>query len=299
VDGPVAAAVDLPVNGTTLHAEVMGEGEPCLVLHGGPGTDSSGLVRTLGPLAGPLGLRMVFYDHRGHGRSAWGPVERCTQDQLVADANGVRVALGLEQVHVLGISWGGFLALMYAARHPGAVQTLAVVGAAASRAFMARAEANARRRATPEQWAAYRALWDGSLADDGAFARAFATIRPLYFHDPALAVAANAARADTRYRLAVRRFVIEHEYRRYDCRPELGRIRCPTLVMVGRHDWICPVDQAEEIHRLVPGSELAVFEQSGHSPQVEERGAFVARLRTFLDAARRASPAVPQAERPA
>jgi proline iminopeptidase len=274
----------LRVNGTTLHVEVVGEGPPCLCPHGGPGTDSAGLRRSLGPLAATLGLRMVFYDHRGHGRSEWGPVEQCTQDQLVADLDGVRRALGLGPVHVLGVSWGGFLSLMYAARHPAALRRLAVVGASASHEFMPRAEANARRRATPEQWAAYRALWDGSLDDDEAFRRAFEAIRPLYFHDTRLAAAANAARADTRYRVAVRNFVIQHEYPRYDCRPELGRVRCPTLVMVGRHDWICPVDQSEEIQRLVPGSELVVFEQSGHSPQTEEREAFTRRLGAFFAA---------------
>ena len=147
---------------------------------------------------------------------------------------------------------------------------------------MPRAEANARRLATPEQWAAYRSLWDGSLPDDQSFRRAFETIRPLYFHDKALAAAANLARADTRYRLTVRKFVIEHEYPTYDCRGELARIACPTLVMVGRHDWICPVDQAEEIHRLIPHSELTIFEASGHSPQVEEREAFTRRLGVFL-----------------
>jgi proline iminopeptidase len=272
----------LPVNGTTLHVETMGSGAPCLCLHGGPGTDASGLVRSLAPLAGPLGLRLVFWDHRGHGRSEWGPVEECTQSQIVADVEGVRRALGLGAVHVLGVSWGGFLALMYAARHPASVRRLAVIGAAASHEFMARAEANARARATPGEWQAYRALWDGSLPDDDAFRRAFETIRPLYFHDASLAAAANAARADTRYRLAVRNFVIHHEYARDDCRPELSRIRCPTLVMVGRHDWICPVDQAEEIQRLIPGAELAVFERSGHSPQTEEREALVRRLAAFL-----------------
>jgi proline iminopeptidase len=225
---------------------------------------------------------MVFWDHRGHGRSEWVPVEQCTQDQLVADVEGVRLALGLGPVHVLGISWGGFLGLMYAARQPGSLRRLAVVGASASHEFMPRAEANARRQATAEQWAAYRSLWDGSLPDDQSFRRAFETIRPLYFHDKALAAAANVARADTRYRLAVRQFIIEHEYATYDCRPELARITCPTLVMVGRHDWICPVDQAEEIHRLIPQSELTVFEASGHSPQTEEREAFTRRLGAFL-----------------
>lgn len=133
------AGVALEVNGTRLYAETVGEGTPTLCLHGGPGTDSSGLVRALTPLAQPLGLRLVFYDHRGHGRSTWEPVERCTQDQLVADIEGVRRALGVDTVHVLGISWGGFLGLMYAARYPRSLRTLTVVGASASGAFMARA----------------------------------------------------------------------------------------------------------------------------------------------------------------
>jgi proline iminopeptidase len=227
---------------------------------------------------------MVFYDHRGHGRSEWVPVAQCTQTQLVADVEGVRRALGLGPVHVLGISWGGFLGLMYAARYPGSIRTLTVVGASASSAFMRRADENARRQATPEQWRAYRALWDGSLPDDESFRHAFETIRPLYFHDKRLAEAANAERAETRYRLAVRNFIIHHEYVSYDCRGELPRIGCPTLVAVGRHDWICPVDQAEEIHKLIPQSELAIFERSGHSPQIEERDAFVARFRTVLAA---------------
>jgi proline iminopeptidase len=282
--------MELSVNGTRLYAEMVGDGAPCLCLHGGPGTDSSGLARTLAPLAEPLGLRLVFHDHRGHGRSTWEPVEQCTHDQLVADVEGLRQALGLGPVHVLGISWGGFLGLMYAARYPRSLQTLTAVGASASRAFMARAEDNARQQATPAQWAAYRALWDGSLPDDESFRRAFEMIRPLYFFDKRLAAASLAARAETRHRIAVRDFIIQHEYAAYDCRPELSRIACPTLVAVGRHDWICPVDQAEEIHALVPHSELAIFERSGHSPHVEERPAFIRRLSSFLADAAPARP---------
>lgn len=274
--------MELRVNGTTLDCETVGEGVPCLCLHGGPGTDSSGTRRELAPLAETLGLRMIFYDHRGHGRSEWGPVVQCTHDQLVADVEGVRQALDLGPVHLLGISWGGYLGLMYASRYPEQVTKLVVVGASASHEFMRRAEANARRQATPEQWAAYRSLWDGSLRDDEGFRRAFETIRPLYFFDKDRVGQSHATNATVRYRIEVRNFILQHEFAKYDCRSELGRITCPTLVVVGRHDWISPVEQAEEIHTLIPQSRLALFEHSGHSPHIEEREAFARELLAFF-----------------
>ena len=56
----------------------------------------------------------------------------------------------------------------------------------------------------------------------------------------------------------------------YDLRPELGRITAPTLILAGRHDWICPPEFSEEIHRLIPGSDLRIFEDSSHSIRGDE-----------------------------
>ena len=56
----LVSRIRLEVNGTTLHCETVGDGAPCLCLHGGPGTDSSGLARSLAPLAEMLGLRLVL-----------------------------------------------------------------------------------------------------------------------------------------------------------------------------------------------------------------------------------------------
>src|SRR5947209_12925764 len=69
--GDIRMAVELRINGATIFCEAVGEGRPCICLHGGPGTDASGLARTLSPLAAELDLRLIFYDHPGHGRSAW------------------------------------------------------------------------------------------------------------------------------------------------------------------------------------------------------------------------------------
>jgi proline iminopeptidase len=68
----------------------------------------------------------------------------------------------------------------------------------------------------------------------------------------------------------------------YDLRDRLHTIQVPTLVVVGRHDWITPVASSEEIVSLIPNAELVVFENSGHSPQLEENEKFVKTVRDFL-----------------
>jgi proline iminopeptidase len=70
--------------------------------------------------------------------------------------------------------------------------------------------------------------------------------------------------------------------RRFDLRPELSRITAPTLIVAGRHDWICPPEFSEEIHRLIPGSRLRIFEESSHSIRVDEPEALMAEIRDFV-----------------
>jgi proline iminopeptidase len=68
----------------------------------------------------------------------------------------------------------------------------------------------------------------------------------------------------------------------YDLRDRLHEIRVPTLIVVGRHDWITPVEASEEMAAGIPGAELVIFEHSGHSPQLEESERFLAVVRDFL-----------------
>jgi len=60
-------------------------------------------------------------------------------------------------------------------------------------------------------------------------------------------------------------------------------VRCPTLVTVGRTDWITPVSSAQTIAALIPDSKLVIFERSGHSPQFEEAELFQSVMRAFVD----------------
>jgi proline iminopeptidase len=101
-----------PINGTELFYVSVGEGLPCLVMHGGLGVDHSYLHPWLDPLGDMLHL--IYYDHRRNGRSGRASKETMTHAQLAADADALRSHLGFARVAVMGHSYGGFIALEYA-----------------------------------------------------------------------------------------------------------------------------------------------------------------------------------------
>jgi proline iminopeptidase len=68
----------------------------------------------------------------------------------------------------------------------------------------------------------------------------------------------------------------------FDLRPELAAITAPTLILAGQHDWICPPEFSQEIHRLMPHSQLQVFENSSHSLRVDEPERMLRTIRAFV-----------------
>lgn len=118
------------VRDTELFVTTTGTGPPMLVMHGGLGIDHTCLrpwLDALGDIA-----ELVFYDHRGNGRSARPPLDEVDHATWVADADALRERLGHDQVVVLGHSYGGFLAMRYALAHPGRVRGLVLVSTAAT-----------------------------------------------------------------------------------------------------------------------------------------------------------------------
>jgi proline iminopeptidase len=119
--------VRVAVNGTHVYFDVEGAGlvpdgpmmreRPSLVLlHGGPGFDHSLFKPAYGQLADIA--QVVYLDHRGNGRSDRGEPGDWTLDVWADDVRDFCDALGIEHPFVLGWSFGGFVAMHYAARHP-------------------------------------------------------------------------------------------------------------------------------------------------------------------------------------
>jgi proline iminopeptidase len=259
----------------------MREKPVAFILHGGPGGDHSGFKPSMSPLAEKM--QLVYFDHRGQGRSARGDVEKYTLDENVEDMEALRHHLGLGPIVSIGTSYGGMVAMAHAARYPASVSHLILIVTAAHAGFNARARQIVAERGTPEQQRVCDQLWSGELTTLEQLRHYYEVMGPMYSvtFDP---VAAKPARA--RGILAPdainKAFAPGGFLQNFDLRPELAGITAPTLICAGRHDWICPVEFSQEIHALIPGSDLRIFENSSHAIRGDETQALLDAIAGFI-----------------
>ena len=260
---------DIEGAGLVPDGERMREQPVAFVLHGGPGGDHSGFKPGMSPLA--RRMQLVYLDHRGQGRSAKGDPARYTLDENVEDMEALRLHLGLGPIVSIGTSYGGMVAMAHAARYPASVSHLVLVVTAAHAGFNQRARQIVAERGSAEQKAVCDQLWAGELDTVEKLRRYYDVMGSLYStrFDPK-AAAASRSRGILTPEALNRAFAPGGFLQSFDLRPELGRITAPTLILAGRHDWICPPEFSEEIHRLIPGSDLRIFEHSSHSIRADE-----------------------------
>jgi proline iminopeptidase len=271
--------------GLVPEGAAMRERPVAMLVHGGPGSDHSSFKPGYSPLS--AAMQLVYFDHRGQGRSARGDPARWTLDENVEDMEALRRHLGLGPVVSIGTSYGGMVAMAHAARYPEAVSHLVLIVTAAHGGFIPRAQQILRERGSPDQQRMGETLWAGGFRSPEEVRRYHATLGPLYArrHDPEKAALAQA-RAIYSPEALNRAFGPDGFLRRFDLRPELARITAPTLIIAGRHDWICPPEFSEEIHGLIPGSDLRIFEESSHSVRVDAPERLAEAILGFVGAGR-------------
>jgi len=270
------------VNGVEIYCDVVGRGTPLLLMHGGPGLDHTTFRPWLDPLAD--GCRMIYYDHRGNGRSSrpdsW---QGIGHDTWAADADALRHRLGCDRIVVLGHSYGGYLALEYALRYPDRVHGLVLCSTAGRYLPSDRMLRRADRLGSPQQAGCLRTALAEGIADDERYAAVFATLLPLYFHRPDPEVVQRIV-ATTRFSAAALNHAFAECYPSFDVLSDVVRLEVPTLVLAGRHDWVFAAeDSAVPLHAAIPGARLVIFEESGHYPFIEQRDAFLATLRGWME----------------
>ena len=243
--------------GLVPHGDTMRQRPTILLLHGGPGMDHSNFKPDFSALT-DIG-QVVYYDHRGQGRSDARTPAEWTLDTWADDVVRLCDALGIAHPVVIGNSFGGMVAMHYAARHPAHPAAL-VLSSTAARMDIPAMLAMFERLGGSTAADIARAFWTESSA---RYSRDYLSIcGPLYTRSPGnLFDTARVVR-----RQDVTTHFIEGEQRAMDLRGGLARIVCPTLVLAGELDPVCPVSCAREIaaHIPAPHVQLEVFEGCGH-----------------------------------
>jgi 3-oxoadipate enol-lactonase len=260
---PVCATHWVHGDDVALRARADGVGGlPLLMIH-----EMGGCLECWDRLAPLLvrGRMVVRYDQRGHGLSE--KVRAMTLDELLADALAVAEAFGIERFVPVGCAVGGAVALALASSHPAkcaaavALAPATVIPEARKGEVLARAEALVATGIRP--------------GVDDALARSYPTglrADELLFRQ----VRAMRLGADPNGHAAMMRMLAG-----LDMRMDLARIRCPTLILAGRHDGDRPPEHLAEIASLIPGTTFKTV-VSGHLMALHAPEAVASEIRGFL-----------------
>lgn len=258
------------------HVVGWGQGTPLLLINGGPGFDHTFLhLSTVWDRLAEE-RHVIFFDQPGTGQS-WpvGPDDTLTVAEVLESIEAIREAIGVSSLAVLGHSWGGYVALAYALRHPDHVERVLLVDSVAPRVSATELLWDVL---FPEFTAAEREL----SADDPADVQAYIRGRlARSIHSPEI-------RDDVLGRLGVVAYnaaqetLLWEDAEAHDLTDDLARVVVPVLVATGRFDTNVGPRTGWRIHRAIPGSEFVVWERSGHYPMIEEPAEFLAVVARFL-----------------
>ena len=280
------------VNGARLYVDVEGAGlvpdgermrekPTLLMLHGGPGFDHSAFKPAFSALCDIA--QVVYYDHRGNGRSGGSDPATWTLAQWGDDVRGLCDALGIEKPIVCGLSFGGFVAQSYATRHPDHPAKLILISTVPRVEFETIYDMFGELGG-PEARAIAKTYWGEPTAERRqAF---FEWCVPLY-RQRGGGDAATLRRAIIKAETALHFNGPRNEHGRMDFRADLAKVRCPVLLLSGDRDPIAPFVFAQELASALPPHLLRFehFTGCGHNVHVEDPERAFRLMRDFILAA--------------
>jgi proline-specific peptidase len=278
----------MQIRDVSLYVKVMGQGYPLVLMHGGPSLDHTTLL-PLQPLADQFTL--IFYDHRCNGRSEGAEVSSMTFENLTADADALRQALGFDQWAVLGHSFGGNVALEYALRYPQSLSHLVLMNTGGDQWWVNQnaPEMLAKRGYRASTVEAARRFYDGQITPDEylptfmKFMSAYSYHNSLLYHPSLLTLASKVGLGPPmKLRPETLIFGYGQMLQGWTVMDRLGEIQVPTLVLAGRHDFLFPPEHQAILADRLPNARLEIIERAGHNPQMERPAEVIEILRSFV-----------------
>jgi proline iminopeptidase len=266
-----------PVENGALFCREVGQGQPIILIHGGPDFDHTYLLPDMDRLADAYHL--IYYDQRGRGKSSDVPPADVSIQSEVEDIERLQQSLQLEKAAVLGHSFGGILAMEYAIRHPERTSHLILMNtAAASQAdyFVLRDEIRRRKSVYQEELDALTASAAYQQGDPDAVTAYYriqygTTIRQPEHLDRLMAqMRLNFTNGGVLRGRAIEQQLYTETWNssEFDLFPRLKRLSVPTLVIHGDDDFV-PLECAAHIAQAIPGARLVVLPDCGHFAYIE------------------------------
>ena len=278
----------IDVDGGEVWYQIVGSGSatPLLLLHGGPGAPGY-YLRPLERIAADRPV--IFYDQLGAGRSP-APADRSlwTVKRFVKELAQVRAALGLDEVHILGHSWGSMLAMEYMLTEPEGVKSLVFASPALNVTRWAE-DARELMKALPDETRSVIEHHESEGTTDAPeYQKAVMDYYRLYLSrsdpwSPHLMATFEAFNTELYgYMWGPSEFTATGTLKNYNREPDLPRLDLPVLFTTGRHDEATP-ETVEHFRSLVPGAEMRIFEESAHLTMLDEPDAYTQAVRDFLN----------------
>jgi pimeloyl-ACP methyl ester carboxylesterase len=279
------------VNGVQLYFDVEGAGlvpdgprmqakPTLLMIHGGPGIDHSFYKPYFSRFADVA--QVVYLDNRGDGRSDRAPAERWNIAQWAEDIHAFCLALGIERPLVYGASFGGTLAMAYAARYPSHPRALMLVSTEAEPSDIPTKIALFERHGGPEVGALARKRYLEGNTDRETLEAWIRLAVPLYTRataNPDVITRMQRNPETTQWFTRV-----GGEQRTFNLLPDLARIQCPVLLLGGVDDPMTPIESQRKIAAALPGHLLSYheFENCRHGVVADVPEEAEAILRAFI-----------------
>ena len=270
------------VNGAKLYVLEVGKGDPMIIIPGGPGGNHLG-YRAFDALA--KDNKIIYYDAFGRGKSDTAKVvTEYTLARDIEDIEGLRVALKLNKINVLGHSYGGLVAQGYALKYPQNVSHLILADTFHSYLMWQKNDDNSNHEIKtnyPEVWAELMAIREkGAVSSDPDHQNIYGKVPYgfLYAYNPDNFISKNSKpypnpfNSKLYYQMVGRDgdFIVGSDIGTFDFRKELKNLKMPVLIYGGRYDRVAVPEMMVKYKDYCPQAKFVMFEKSGHNPQVEE-----------------------------
>lgn len=226
-------------------------------------------------------MQIVLPDERGSGFSAPVPLSRVSLAQMSGDIEGLKRHLGISKIVLLGVSYGGFLALDYALRYPHSLAALILMVTAPSYRCLDEVRRGISRfqDKTLKHYAIK--LLEGRVFSGKEYKETILRLLPLYYNRADVRGARQTMNGQ-RFNAGILRWWFRKGWYQFDVESRLKNIHVPTLIVGGEKDWITPVSQSRLMHKKIPDSRLVIFKQGKHMLINDENVRFVREVKKFL-----------------